>query len=321
VIRACRTGRTVLITAANAGAIRLYAASHVIDEVAEHTERWARESGDLSPAAFRARWEDEYLPLVRVIEDERLSEELLGHEERARLHRLAEVDPDDVPSAILALALGAFFLSEDRRAVQAVYGDCADLGEHRNWLAMLRSGGNAGELGTMVFAAAMVPTLAVGGTIEAGRWVSRSLSPWALLPIGAGLVALAYRYVSKERWVGLGGGVGKLALGLMYLHANYLREYERFRAAAAPTPTWEELAGEVDRPSLLQRGCMHTLARSADGCLSASALAPSLPALGIGQGEALVRQALRGSGCFHQPYAGRWQVGHPAVRVATMIAD
>lgn len=321
VIRACRTGRTVLITAANAGALRLYAASHVIDEVSEHAERWARESDDVSPAAFRARWEEEYLPLVRVIEDEQLSEELLGHEERARLHRLAEVDPDDVPSAILALALGAFFLSEDRRAVQAVYGDRVDLGEHRNWLAMLRSGGNAGELGTMVFAAAMVPTLAVGGTIEAGRRVSRSLSPWALLPIGAGLAALGYRYVSKERWANLGGGVGKLALGFMYLHANYLREYERFRAAAAPTPKWDELAVEIDRPELLQRGCMHTLARSADGCLSASSLASSLPALGIGQGEALVRQALRGSGCFHQPYARRWQVGHPAVRVATMIAD
>src|SRR6187551_3504344 len=91
-----------------------------------------------------------------------------------------------------------------------------------------------GSWGRWVFAAAMVPTLAVGGTIEAGRWVSRRLSPWALLPIGAGLAALGYRYVSKERWAGLDGGVGKLALGFMYLHANYLREYERFRAAAAP---------------------------------------------------------------------------------------
>lgn len=35
---------------------------------------------------------------------------------------LAEVDPDDVPSVILSFSLGAFFLSEDRRALEAVYG-------------------------------------------------------------------------------------------------------------------------------------------------------------------------------------------------------
>lgn len=313
VFRACRSGRTVLTTAANAGALRLFAAPHVVEEVAEHAERWSWESGDISLAAFQARWEEEYLPLVRVVDDEQLSEDLLGHEERARLGQLAEIDSDDVPSVILALSLDAFFLSEDRRAVQAVYGEGIDLSARRNWLARLCSSGDAGELAKMVFAAAMVPTLAVGGTIEAGRLVARRLSPWALLPIGAGLIALAYRYISKERWAGLGGGAGKLALGLMYLQANYLREYEHFRAAAPPTPRWEELAREIDRRALLQRACMHTLARLPDGCSSASALADSLPALDVGQGEALVREVLRGSGCFHQPYAGRWQLGEPAV--------
>jgi len=312
VFRACRSGRTVLTTAANAGALRLFAASHVIEEVAEHAERWSWESGDISPATFQGRWEEEYLPLVRVVDDEQLSLDLLGHEERARLARLAEIDPDDVPSVILALSLDAFILSEDRCAVQAVYGEGIDLSAQRNWLARLRSSGDAGELAKMVFAAAMVPTLAVGGTIEAGRLVARRLSPWALLPIGAGLIALAYRYIDKERWAELGGGVGKLALGFMYLQANYLREYERFRAAAPPTPRWEELAREIDRRPLLQRASMHALARSPSGCLSASALADSLPALAVGQGEALVREALRGSGCFHQPYAGRWQLGEPA---------
>lgn len=313
VIRACRNGRTVLVTAANAGALRLYAASHVIEEVAEHAERWAWESGDVSLATFQTCWEEEYLPLVRVIEDEWLSEELLGGEERARLCRLIGVDPDDAPSVILALSLDAFFLSEDRRAVQAVYGEEIDLSTQRSWLARLRSSGDAGELAKMVFAAAMVPTLAVGGTIEAGRFVARRLSPWALLPIGTGLIALAYRHVGKERWASLGGGVGKLALGFMYLQSNYLREYERFRAAAPQTPRWDELAREIDRHALLQRACMHALARSPDGCLSASALADSLPTLDIGQGDALVREVLRGSGCFHQPYAGRWQLGEPAV--------
>jgi len=39
--RACRTGqRTVLVTAANAGLIRLFCARHVHDEVIEHSGEW-----------------------------------------------------------------------------------------------------------------------------------------------------------------------------------------------------------------------------------------------------------------------------------------
>ena len=39
--RACRTGqRTVLVTAANAGFIRLFCAEHVYDEVIEHSGDW-----------------------------------------------------------------------------------------------------------------------------------------------------------------------------------------------------------------------------------------------------------------------------------------
>lgn len=318
VIRACRTGRTVLVTAANAGALRLYAASHVIEEVAEHAERWTWESGDVSLPSFWTRWNKEYLPLVRVVHDADLSEDLIDCDERMRLHRLAEADPDDVPSVILALSLSAFFLSEDRRAVKAVYGDEVDLSLHRNWLTILRSSGDAGELAKVVFAAAMLPTAAIAGTVEAGQWISRKLSPWVLLPIGVSLMGLASRFVSKDRWTNLSAGMGELVLGFVHLHDRYLREYERFRASAPPTPKWEELPRNIHRRALLQRACMHALARSADGCTSAATLASTLPALGVGQGEALVRETLRSGGCFHQPYFGHWQLGHSAMGVPTL---
>jgi len=42
VLYGCRKGRrTTLVTAANEGLLRLYAAAHVVEEVAEHYVRWA----------------------------------------------------------------------------------------------------------------------------------------------------------------------------------------------------------------------------------------------------------------------------------------
>src|SRR6266508_2172828 len=44
ILRACRTGRTVLVNAANAGALRLFCAQHVLDEIVEHSYEWAIEA-------------------------------------------------------------------------------------------------------------------------------------------------------------------------------------------------------------------------------------------------------------------------------------
>ena len=164
----------------------------------------------------------------------------------------------------------------------------------------------------MVFAASMLPVIAGGGAIEAGRWVSRKLSPWALIPIGVALVLLARRHLGSERMAGLRDGAGKLAWGFVHVYLRYQREYERFRAAAPTTPAWDRLAAETEPRAALRRACMHRLARSPGGHRSASELAGELPALGVGQGEALVREVLRNGDCFRQVYAGRWQLGSPA---------
>ena len=52
---------------------------------------------------------------------------MAGPAELARIRHLAQPgqDPDDVPSAVLALLLEAFFLSEDGRPLRAVYGDAS----------------------------------------------------------------------------------------------------------------------------------------------------------------------------------------------------
>jgi hypothetical protein len=312
ILRACRTGRTVLITAANVGAIRLFTASHVIDEVHRHGSRWARESGDVSPSQLWTRWREEYLPLLRVIDNRHLSVDLLDHEERGRLSRLANVDHGDVPSVILSLVLGAFFLSEDHAAVRAVYGENVDLEAHRGWLSLLRSSGDAGELGKMVFAASMLPTIAGGGVIEAGRWVSRKLSPWALMPFGLALVLLVRRHLTPERLSALRSSAVDLAGGFVHVYLRYQREYERFRAAAAPAPSWIRLSTEAGPRAVLTRACMYALARTPGGQRPAAELANELPELGVGQGEVLVREILRREACFMEVYAGRWQMGSTA---------
>src|SRR5580693_7024156 len=60
--RACRTGqRTVLVTAANAGLIRLFCARHVHDEVFEHSSEWTA-TGPVTRGGFLRMWLLEYLP-------------------------------------------------------------------------------------------------------------------------------------------------------------------------------------------------------------------------------------------------------------------
>jgi len=308
VLYACRNQqRTVLVNAANAGAIRLYAASHVVAEVAEHAKRWATESGDVQYGAFRRRWATEYLPLLRVVTDDTLPT-LLDPAERCRVDRLAVEDSDDVPSATLSLALGAFFLSGDGPALRAVYGADIDLERHAGWLDILKSGGDAGELDKLIFSAVTFPS-AVGASLYGlVRRLVRSSPPWLLMLAGLGIGALGTR-VSPETRKNLGSGLSEAAATFACAYEDYHGALVRFGSAVPATPTWEDLARSTDGRRVLARACLHVLARAPTSPMSARELAGALPPLGIGQGEALVRQTLRSGGSFAQPYAGRWQLG------------
>jgi hypothetical protein len=50
--------------------------------------------------------------------------------------------------------------------------------------------------------------------------------------------------------------------------------------------------------------------------MSARQLATELPNLGVGQGEKRIREVLRSSNCFFEPYKGQWQLGRAIVTVA-----
>src|SRR5690348_9104139 len=67
-IYACRhTARTTQINAANQGAIRLFCEHHVLEECHRHIDnKWSLQA-DIPATVLRARFEAEYLPLLRVV--------------------------------------------------------------------------------------------------------------------------------------------------------------------------------------------------------------------------------------------------------------
>jgi predicted nucleic acid-binding protein len=310
VLYSCRTGRrTVLITAANSGATRIYCASHVLEEVAEHAREWTERSAGVSLGSFLEQWESEYLPLIREVQDGEIPLGVLNPVELERLAQLHLKDPDDVPSATLALALGAFFLSDDRAALRAVYGYDLDLDDHRAWVDLLKAGGDASELGTMMFSVVMIPTIVGAGLFEVGRWLASTYSPWLLLGIGCGATLLSTR-IAPDKRDKLRSGLRDAGTAFSYMYAQYEAAFERFLTAAPAIPSWAALAQTNDRRMVLARGALHELARATDSPVSAHDLARALPSLHVAQGEQLVRETLRAHACFGQPYDGRWQVGH-----------
>lgn len=311
ILRACRTGqRTVLVTAANAGLLRLFCAEHVYREVIEHSGDWTV-GGPVTRDAFLRRWLLEYLPLIRVVPIEEGHLSWLDPAELARIRHLAQPsqDPDDVPSAVLALLLEAFFLSEDGDPLRAVHGIVPP--RHREWVSILKAGGDAGELGKTVALAVNLTALAGHGLASTARRVAVATSLWLLVAAGLGA---AWWYLkrpasTRQRVASIAGSVLNCALGAVIA---YQEVQDQFTNAAPKNSSWASLAAVLPPSAVLGRACLHTLARSPGGDRSAAELAAELPYLGVAQGEAKVRQALRGSGPFTEVWQGRWQTGHVA---------
>jgi predicted nucleic acid-binding protein len=318
ILYACRQGRrTVLVTAANAGLLRLFCAQHVVDEVVEHSAEWATGS-DVSHALLLRRWLLEYLPVIRVIPFDDFLRELLDPDEAARIRELSVVDPDDVPSATMALLLEAFYLSNDTAALTAVYGRNADLAEHRKWLEVLKAGGDAGELGRMFHLTVNFAGLLGSGVTSAVRRLVMAAGPWSLVPLGlvAVLVMVRASPETKQRFKTAAGAVGAY---LLQMYAAYQQALLRFQRVVPAVPSWEALGRTTAPGSVLLRACLHTLARSPMSDRSAAEVARLLPVLGVPQGESKVRQTLRAHSSFREVWRGRWQVGQVAPALAAYI--
>ncbi len=257
----CRTGRrTTLVTATNARIFRLYCAQHVYDEVEEHAAEWATDMG-LDTDAYLSAWRENYVPLVRRVYTDGM-DSLLSPAERRRVDRLRlMLDVDDVPSAVLALATGAFFVSEDGAPHEAVYGRTLSAAERRAWLPILHAGGDSAELTRLVAFTAAVPAFAVIGSAYVARrlW---TFSPPLLLGLVALAAVLATR-VPYDRYRASGEAI-LTAISVLSAHVYqpHYEALERFRSALPPFPPWEDLVADLSRDAALARACLYRLARS-----------------------------------------------------------
>lgn len=303
VLYGCRKAhRTTLVTAANEGLLRLYAAAHVVAEVAEHYQRWCAE-GQVSAEVFWQRWQSEYLPLLRIVE---VPTGLLSIAETQRVQRLAAVDPDDLPSVTLTLLLGGFFLSEDARACRAVYGDGGSAEQRRQWLTVLQAGGDAGQLRSLLHGGALGGVLVGRGAWELLRLIVAR--PWLLVPAAAAVAAAAARW-TPERTARLRAVAGDVLEGLGAVATAQAEAARRFQRACVPLPDWDAVADELPPRAVLTRALLVQLARAPGGPCSAAELAALLPTLPVAQSETAVRGVLRTEQCFTQVAPGRWQLG------------
>ena len=312
--------RTILCSAANSGVLRLFCAEHVVEEVYRHAGEWATTQG-LDPVAVEVLWETSYLPLLRCVA---IPENLTTARENARLAVLANPtcrygDPDDVPTATLALLLGAPLLSKDASPLRAVYGEGFDHLAHANWLHALSAGGDLGPLSQYMQMASMT-MFALGYGLYAGvRGLARRVPlPWLVVggAVAIGLGSLFIPPADKRRARTTAGSflagslqlVGEIAMS----HSAAKRQFDTL---AAPRPSWEDVAHEVGGDRALMRYSLYHLARSSSSDLSAAELRERLRLDDrVPRGEAKVRAVLRAGSCFEQIHPGRFQVGAALAR-------
>jgi hypothetical protein len=242
-----RRGREegAMVSSARAGAVRLFASAHVYEEVYERAP--TQERRGICPAELIGLFERRYLPQIRFVDVE-------GLPSGARALAVEDADPDDLPTARLALAL----------APCHVYTDDPDLteagfGTERNWLRLIRSS----ERAMHVDQTALI-------TAELAKWGWRKLAPWLErrlretgpmdVVLGAAIGVLILSVVPAggmarlERSIDAGGrflaGAGELGasagLGLLGERARQTGYLSEHLVAGEPSPTEEaRLAREL----------------------------------------------------------------------------
>ena len=201
----------------------------------------------------------------------------------------------------------ALYLSGDKRALRATYGDAADLAIHAEWLEHLKAGGDAGQLMGMMQALGGGVYLGGVGAVSAARRIYTTVGPVSLVAAGA-LGYAAWKWLRHPSRRSLATGLGRV-LEIFGEIAEFQRDQQRrFDSALPPTPIWDVLAGSNPLEAVVGRAALHLLARDPRGHLSARELNEKIDVT-VGATEARVRASLRSTDCFYEVYRGRWQVG------------
>ena len=279
------------------GLVPLFTPRHVIEEVDKHLVGRALEEG-LDPAAVARVWNQQLRPHIRVVDLE-----IRDHLD-PRLRGVLAADPDDLPTAALALLV----------APAVVFTDDADLVDNgfasRAWWTKAASDvliiamADGQVLGVIVGVGTTVTGIGYG-TAAVVRAVRRAplmtvtvavailTGAWLLLPrFPPGRVRAAFKEVGA-------------AAGMAW------REMQESRQAAAARLPWVPIP--PGRAPTVEERCARLLARIT-GTLSAAELHEQLhrdtphPVPAVAE----VRAALRGHRAFVQVDRGRWQLGASA---------
>ena len=304
VARACKQGhRTVLTSAANEGAFRIYCAAHIIGEFEEHGQRWSSEySIDYAP--YRQCWEEHYRPLVRLVDTSRL-DVLLSPDEQQRISELT--DRDDIPSVTLALAIQAVYLSEDRRAHYTVYNFTTTFEERKGWLQPLMAASDHAQLSLYVNVTLLVPVAGITGLFEIAKRLQCVLPSAPFMLFGA--VAIAGFLFGRDKAAAIISGlktVGQFYCDGMLMPA--VEKREAHQRLIPQIPTWDELLETNSRTQVLTRAVMHRMARSRSDIPTAREVSVLLLCVPVDTSPARVGRVLH-SGNFVATYRGCWQLG------------
>jgi hypothetical protein len=247
VIYQLRHGREegAMIGSARAGAVGLLASSHVYGEV--HRRAPSQERRGFSTGQILGLFERRYLPHIRFVD-------VAGLPLGARATAVLEADPDDLPTAQLALTL----------APCHVYTDDPDLtdagfGQQRNWLRLIHSSDRAMKVDQ---SALLLAELVRWGWRRAAPWTERQLreiGPMEVLLGGAigllvlsalpasGLARLERTIEAGERFIAGAGELGASAgLGLLGERARQTGYLAQSLVPADPAPGIEaRLAREL----------------------------------------------------------------------------
>lgn len=296
-----RGERTVLVNAANSGALRILCPRHVVDEIDEHSAKFSRLS-KVSQQQFVDTWKHAYVPILHVVDP--IPRSALTDPELDRVHELERQDPDDVPAALLALATRAVLLSEDEALLEAVYGEPGPSGDLRRWVQHLKVGGDASELASLLEGGAVVLRLVGMGGAAALR---SSIGAAFVSSVTAGLLIRYFGAPAPER--------SKLRRGFSDAGRVVVEVVEQFEGAvrtltqvAAPMPA-ESALHAMHPEGRLVRACLTTMGSAKASTHSARSLRSQLPLLDVPSGEERVRAALRSHECFFEVERGRFQLG------------
>ena len=309
--------RTLMLNAANSGVLRLFCAPHVLHEVCEHLEGWSAQKG-IDSAVVRVTWNDSVAPLLRCVE---VPDGLTTAAEQQRLDLLAKprassdyCDPDDIPTATLAILLNAALLSRDKAPLRAVYGEQHDHRAHAQWLNQLRAVGDLGPLGRLIGTLNSLLGVAASGAFHGFSAATRQVPlPWLMFGALAAAGTLRHLVTPETRrkmQTMLGAGLSTAVETVAVIEAHREAARRQFQTLLPAQPGWHEVTAHRNSAAALARACLYRLARSPQGNHSAKEITVVIRRAGDATAsESRVRSTLRSGVAFAEPSRGRFQLG------------